>query len=181
MSKCSINIGKLMKAFHKKVYYEWGKDSLYTCDEHGYVAMKTNDFCIFEDIKHQNGVELIEREGLKDLIETLLLKEIKSSKKFSYSVTGIKLPYREISEKACTLDVLRDREQKNSIKLLNSDFMGIFNPLAITGGKEISDPIIMICEYCYGLIMPVKPNKANIREKQEDIRDLLNYFDKMAN
>lgn len=143
--------------------------------------MKTNDFCIFEDIKHQNEVKLIERKGLKDLIETLLLKEIKSSEKFLYSVTGIKLPYRGISGKACTLDVLRDVEQKDSIKLLNSNYTGIFNPLAITSSKNISDPVIMVCKYCYGLIMSVKPNKEYIREQQENIKDLLNYFDKMAN
>lgn len=28
MNKCSVNIGKLMKAFHKKIYFEWGGEKI---------------------------------------------------------------------------------------------------------------------------------------------------------
>lgn len=178
MAKKAFDLGKLLKVSHKEVCYEQDGETIYLCDKRGYVGIQTNDLTVLADME-KRGAKLTEKSGLKQQMEQIMRK-YKPEDMFTYSTTGIQFNYWDSSTgKKKTLAMFRDRNQEYSVKLADAAYAGIFDPEVITCGKSYSDPIIMICTDCYGMVMPIRVNRQHIVDQRDDVKHLLDYFNNL--
>lgn len=178
MAKRAFDLGKLLKVSHKEVCYEQDGETIYLCDKRGYVGIQTDDLTVLADVA-KRGIELTEKAGLKQQMEQILRKH-KAEDMFTYIATGIQFPYWDSSAgKKKTMTMFRDRNQEYSVKLADAAYAEIFDPTFITGGKSYSDPIIMICADCYGVVMPIRANRQYTVDQRDDVKHLLDYFNNL--
>lgn len=178
MAKRAFDLGKLLKVSHKEVCYEQDGETIYLCDKRGYVGIQTDDLTVLADMA-KRGIELTEKACLKQMMEQILRK-YKAEDIFTYSATGIQFPYWDSSAgKKKTLTMFRDREQEYSVKLVDAAYTEIFDPEIITGGKSQTDPILMICADCYGVVMPIRANRQYIVDQRDNVKHLLDYFNNL--
>lgn len=178
MAKRAFDLGKLLKVSHKEVCYEQDGETIYLCDKRGYVGIQTDDLTVLADMV-KRGIELTEKAGLKQTMKQIMEKH-KPEDMFIYSATGIQFPYWDSSVgKKKTLTMFRDRNQKDSIKLVDAAYAEIFDPELIIGGKSYSDPILMICADCYGAVMPIRASRQYTVDQKDDVKHLLDYFNNL--
>lgn len=179
MPKRSFNIGKLVKAANRQMYYEQQENCICVIDKKGRIAIQTNDISILEELTKRD-VELIEKKGLNQTINQIINKN-GAENFYSYTATGIQFPYRNSSDgKKKTLTMFRDLNQENSVKLVDTIYTEIFDPELIISGKSHSDPILMICTDCYGVVMPIRPKGQHMIDQKDDVKHLLDYFNNLC-
>lgn len=170
MAKKSFDLGRFVKAAKKEICYKMDGADIYLCDEQGHFGMQTSANGILAELE-KRGAALHERAGLKNIFQINLAK-YKPEDMFTYANTGIQLPYLEKK----SLTVFRDPEQDGfeSVKVADTEFVNIFSPQIINGGKHMLDPLIMICDDCYGLVMTVRQNGRTALTK--DLCCLYEYY-----
>lgn len=178
MAKRSFNIGKLVKATNKQVYYEQQENCVCLSDRRGRIAIQTNDIAVFGELT-KRGVELTEKKGLYQTINQIINKN-GAENFYSYTATGIQFPYWDSSEgKKKILIMFRDQNQEHSVKLADTAYTEIFDPELIVGEKSQPDPILMICADCYGVVMPIRVKGQYIIDQKDDVKYLLDYFNNL--
>ena len=175
MARRTFNIRKLVNVSYKEVFYEQDGEAIYLCDKRGFVAIQTNDSVVLADLVNCGAV-LTEKVGLKETMERIMSK-IKS---FTYTETDIQFPYWDSSTgKKKTLTMFRDYNQDYSVKLADVALTDIFDPELIISGKSKTDPIIMVCADCFGVIMPIIPNRQHTVDQRDNVKYLLDYFNNL--
>lgn len=176
MAKRSFDIGKLVKASHKQMCYEQQGDCVCLSDKRGRIAIQTNDITVLGELV-KRGVELTERLGLKQTIDQIMNKD-RAENLYSYTATGIQFPYYDHSDgKGKVLTMFRDCQQDYyAVKLADKVYTEIFDPVLITGGKSLTDPIIMVCSDCFGIVLPMRVNRQYTVDQRENVKHLLDYL-----
>lgn len=172
MAKRSFNIGKLMKAAHSEFFYEQDGDTVYLADKRGRVAIQT-DYLILMELEKRGAKLDNQNKSLKQICKSLLDKK----GIFVYKNTGIQLPYWDSLDGKKNLVMFRDYDEVYSVKMADVQYVDIFDPEVITGGKSSYDPILMICKDCYGFIFPVKMKWKNLGSLVDNIHELDKYFE----
>ena len=178
MAKRAFHIRKLVKAAQNEICYEQDGETIYLCDKRGYVGIQTDVSTVLADLE-KYGAVLTEKPGLKQMMKQIMEKD-NSDNMFVYTATGIQFPYWDsFAGKKKTLTMFRDYKQDYSVKLADAAHTEIFDPTFITGGKSFSDPIIMICTDCFGVIMPIRANRQYTVDQRDNVKHLLDYFNNL--
>lgn len=108
------------------------------------------------------------------------MRKYKPEETYSYTDTGICFPYYDhTAGKRKVVTMLRDYNETCFVKLADTAYTTIFDPILITDGKFKTDPIVMICTDCFGIIMPIMKNRQYMESQREDIFCLLDYFNNL--
>lgn len=175
MAKRGFNIGKFITAAQKEILFERSGDTVYLADRKGGVAIQTDADVLAE--LEKRGAVLTENPDLKAAVERMMQTQ-DANNSFTYIDTEIHFPYWDSTTgKKKTLVMFRDYQQEFSVKLTDTKYADIFDPALIVGGKSYSHPLIMICEGCYGFVLPIRPKRFYLQDQMENIKALSEYME----
>lgn len=175
--KRSFSVPKMLKA-SKEWHYE-RNGAHYFVDKGGAVAVMTSDLDVLEELQAKGAV-LTEKDGLKHIFD-LAMQRVQQPDTLSLSRADITFLYDcyGINRKK-PVTVYRDWDGKQ-MKIAAVKYVDIFEPQIIESGTAYRDPIVFVCNDCYGLVMPVRVKQHYVKQLKTDTEKLLRLFETAAN